>query len=205
MASAGRRRHLMKIIVLGDSGVGKTSLLVRYVKNQFSSGYKATIGADFLSHEVEVDNTLGTLQIWDTAGQERFQGLGNAFFRGSDAFVLVYDVTNPKTFENLEHWRQAFFEQSGIPDSGDFPCVLLGNKVDRTEERVVSAKRADEWARQHQCPHFEVSAKEATNVEKAFYELARIVLQNVKEDAIDEIPTETVTFKKEQDGGGCPC
>jgi Ras-related protein Rab-7A len=117
-------------------------------------------------------------------GAERFQGLGNAFFRGSDAFVLVYDVTNPKSFENLSHWRQAFFDQSGIADTGDFPCVILGNKVDRTDERVVSQKRADEWARQQQVPHHEVSAKEATNVEKAFYDLARICLENLKEDAM---------------------
>lgn len=101
---------LLKVIILGDSGVGKTSLMNQYVNNKFSEQYKATIGADFCTKDVTIDDKLVTLQIWDTAGQERFQSLGVAFFRGADACILVYDMTNPKSFESLDKWRKDFLQ-----------------------------------------------------------------------------------------------
>jgi Ras-related protein Rab-7A len=101
---------LLKVIILGDSGVGKTSLMNQYVSNRFSEQYKATIGADFLTKEVMIDDKLVTLQIWDTAGQERFQSLGVAFFRGADACILVYDMTDGKTFESLDKWKSDFLQ-----------------------------------------------------------------------------------------------
>ncbi|XP_021573009.1 ras-related protein Rab-7a isoform X2 [Carlito syrichta] len=96
-----RKKVLLKVIILGDSGVGKTSLMNQYVNKKFSNQYKATIGADFLTKEVMVDDRLVTMQIWDTAGQERFQSLGVAFYRGADCCVLVFDVTAPNTFPTL--------------------------------------------------------------------------------------------------------
>merc|ERR1712167_311499 len=95
---AARKKVLLKVIILGDSGVGKTSLMNQYVNKKFSKQYKATIGADFLTKEVLIDDKLITMQIWDTAGQERFQSLGVAFYRGADCCVLVYDVNMAKTF-----------------------------------------------------------------------------------------------------------
>ncbi|KAF0721376.1 hypothetical protein AaE_010076, partial [Aphanomyces astaci] len=92
---AHRKKVLLKVIILGDSGVGKTSLMNQYVNQKFTNQYKATIGADFLTKEIMSDEKLVTMQIWDTAGQERFQSLGVAFYRGADACVLVYDITNP--------------------------------------------------------------------------------------------------------------
>jgi len=90
---------LIKVVLLGDSGVGKTSLMERFVNHRFSQQYKATIGADFLSKDVTVEDKSVTMQIWDTAGQERYQSLGSAFYRGADACLLVYDVTDLKSFE----------------------------------------------------------------------------------------------------------
>nr|XP_034927398.1 ras-related protein Rab7-like isoform X1 [Populus alba] len=106
-----RRRTLLKVIILGDSGVGKTSLMNQYVNKKFSNQYKATIGADFLTKEVHFEDRLFTLQIWDTAGQERFQSLGVAFYRGADCCVLVYDVNSMKSFDNLNNWREEFLIQ----------------------------------------------------------------------------------------------
>ncbi|KAI8532970.1 hypothetical protein RHMOL_Rhmol11G0259400 [Rhododendron molle] len=106
-----RRRTLLKVIILGDSGVGKTSLMNQYVNKKFSNEYKATIGADFLTKEVHFEDRLFTLQIWDTAGQERFQSLGVAFYRGADCCVLVYDVNEMKSFDNLNNWREEFLIQ----------------------------------------------------------------------------------------------
>merc|ERR1719231_1596660 len=107
-----RKKVLLKVIILGDSGVGKTSLMNQYVHKRFSNQYKATIGADFLTKEVMIDDKLVTLQIWDTAGQERFQSLGVAFYRGADACILVYDITNPKSFDHLDSWRDEFLIQA---------------------------------------------------------------------------------------------
>ncbi|TFK12129.1 protein TBATA [Platysternon megacephalum] len=132
-----RKKVLLKVIILGDSGVGKTSLMNQYVNKKFSNQYKATIGADFLTKEVMVDDRLVTMQIWDTAGQERFQSLGVAFYRGADCCVLVFDVTAPNTFKTLDSWRDEFLIQASPRDPENFPFVVLGNKID-LENRQVS-------------------------------------------------------------------
>ncbi|KAL9272651.1 Ras-related protein [Drosera capensis] len=172
---ASRRRMLLKVIILGDSGVGKTSLMNQFVNQKFTNQYKATIGADFLTKEVQIDDRLFTLQvflllrcgsvavrwlyqisngisqegvlIWDTAGQERFQSLGVAFYRGADCCVLVYDVNVVKSFDNLNRWREEFLLQASPHDPENFPFVVLGNKVDVDggNSRVVSAKKAKAW------------------------------------------------------------
>ncbi len=137
-------KKTLKIVILGDSGVGKTSLMNRFSTGKFTGQYKATIGADFLSKDNVIvnDNFFGqrhlvTLQIWDTAGQERFQSLGVGFYRGADACLLVYDVTDPHSLDNLDHWRKEFLDQvgGGIQGLGDastqFPFVVVGNKIDK--------------------------------------------------------------------------
>ncbi|RMX62554.1 hypothetical protein DD238_007797 [Peronospora effusa] len=134
-----RKKVLLKVIILGDSGVGKTSLMNQYVNEKFSSQYKATIGADFLTKEIMLDDKLVTMQIWDTAGQERFQSLGVAFYRGADACVL--------SFEKLDTWRDEFLAQAGPRDSDAFPFIVLGNKVDKESERRVPKEKAHEWCR----------------------------------------------------------
>merc|ERR1712065_37013 len=125
---ASRKKVLLKVIILGDSGVGKTSLMHQYVNRKFSNLYKATIGADFLTKEILIDDRLVTMQIWDTAGQERFQSLGVAFYRGADCCVLVYDVNNSKSFDTLDSWRDEFLVQASPMDPESFPFVVIGNK-----------------------------------------------------------------------------
>ncbi|XP_027365809.1 ras-related protein Rab7 isoform X4 [Abrus precatorius] len=155
-----RKRTLLKVIVLGDSGVGKTSLMNQYVYRKFSQQYKATIGADFVTKEIQVDDKLVTLQIWDTAGQERFHSLGAAFYRGADCCVLVYDVNIHKTFDTLNNWHDEFLKQ-------------------------VTEKKAREWcASRGNIPYFETSAKEGYNVEEAFLRVAKIALENEHEQDI---------------------
>merc|ERR1712132_13889 len=125
MSSSTRKKVLLKVIILGDSSVGKTSLMNMYVNRKFNNQYKATIGADFLTKEVMVDHNgdhrLVTMQIWDTAGQERFQSLGVAFYRGADACILVYDVCNLKSFQQLDSWREEFLIQAMPRDPENFP------------------------------------------------------------------------------------
>uniref|UniRef100_A0AAZ3S3C1 RAB7a, member RAS oncogene family n=1 Tax=Oncorhynchus tshawytscha TaxID=74940 RepID=A0AAZ3S3C1_ONCTS len=184
-----RKKVLLKVIILGDSGVGKTSLMNQYVNKKFSNQYKATIGADFLTKEVMVDDRLVTMQIWDTAGQERFQSLGVAFYRGADCCVLVFDVTAPNTFKTLDSWRDEFLIQASPRDPENFPFVVLGNKID-LENRQVTTKRAQAWCQsKNNIPYFETSAKEAINVEQAFQTIARNALkQETEVELYNEFP-----------------
>eukprot|EP00127_Corallochytrium_limacisporum_P001508 Clim_evm6s62 gene=Clim_evmTU6s62 len=202
---ATRKKVLLKVIILGDSGVGKTSLMNQYVNKKFSNSYKATIGADFLTKEVMVDDRLVTMQIWDTAGQERFQSLGVAFYRGADCCVLVYDVTVPKSFESLDSWRDEFLIQASPRDPENFPFVLLGNKVDK-ENRSVSTKRAQAWAQSKgSIPYFETSAKEAIMVDEAFKQIARDALKQEADDNLysDFPDLVRVTNEPTQNDQGC--
>jgi len=193
--SANRKKVLLKIIILGDSGVGKTSLMNQYVNKKFTNQYKATIGADFLTKEVTIDDKVVTLQIWDTAGQERFQSLGVAFYRGADCCVLVYDMTQPKSFESLDSWRDEFLVQASPNDPDAFPFVVLGNKSD-LDKRKVPLAQAEKWcSSKNGIPHHDTSAANALNVEEAFMEIARRALKKEKaEDAI-YFP-ETVTINQ---------
>uniref|UniRef100_A0A0K8TQ95 Putative ras-related protein rab-7 n=1 Tax=Tabanus bromius TaxID=304241 RepID=A0A0K8TQ95_TABBR len=185
---ATRKKSLLKVIILGDSSVGKTSLMNQYVNKRFSNQYKATIGADFLTKEVVVDDRVVTMQIWDTAGQERFQSLGVAFYRGADCCVLVFDVTAPNTFKNLDSWRDEFLIQASPRDPEHFPFAVLANKIDL--ERTVSAKRAQQWCQsKNDIPFFETSAKDATNVELAFQTIAKNALaQEAEVELYNEFP-----------------
>lgn len=187
----------MKIIILGDSGVGKTSLMNQYVKKAFSNQYKATIGADFLTKEIVIEDKLVTLQIWDTAGQERFQSLGVAFYRGAEACVLVYDITNPKSFEQLDSWREEFLYQAAPADPDRFPFVVIGNKVDREAERRVSRQKALQWCKSKgstPIAYFETSAKEAVRVEGAFLEVAQLALINSAQAPEEVYVPESITL-----------
>lgn len=160
--------------------VGKTSLMNQYVHRRFNNQYKATIGADFLTKEVMIDDKVVTLQIWDTAGQERFQSLGVAFYRGADSCVLVYDITDAKSFDNLELWSDEFLVHAAPRNKETFPFVVIGNKADlASSRRQVSLKKAKAWCEERgNIPHFETSAKQAVNVEQAFLQIARNALQN---------------------------
>jgi len=180
----------------------------QYVNKKFSNQYKATIGADFLTKEVMVDDRLVTMQIWDTAGQERFQSLGVAFYRGADCCVLVYDVTMGNTFKTLDSWRDEFLIQASPRDPENFPFVVIGNKIDM-ENRAVTAKRAQQWCHgKGDIPYFETSAKEAINVEQAFQTVAKNALAQETEIEMynefpDQIKLSNDANKPRNDGCAC--
>eukprot|EP00933_Yihiella_yeosuensis_P082453 TRINITY_DN96344_c0_g1_i1.p1 TRINITY_DN96344_c0_g1~~TRINITY_DN96344_c0_g1_i1.p1 ORF type:complete len:238 (+),score=53.25 TRINITY_DN96344_c0_g1_i1:80-715(+) len=210
--SANRKKVLLKVIILGDSGVGKTSLMNQYVNKKFTNQYKATIGADFLTKEVMIDDKLVTMQIWDTAGQERFQSLGVAFYRGADCCVLVHDLTAPKTFDSMDSWRDEFLIQASPRDPDNFPFVVLGNKADLESKRKVTAARAQAWCKsKNNIPYHETSAATAQNVEVAFQEIARRALKQEHSEEQIYLP-ETLTLNSHQNltnsrpaGPDCAC
>ena len=203
---ASRKKVLLKVIILGDSGVGKTSLMNQYVNEKFSNQYNATIGSNFLTKDVIVNDQLVTMQIWDTAGQERFQSLGVAFYRGADCCVLTYDVTAPASFISLEGWKDEFLIQSSPKDPDNFPFVVLGNKVD-LENRSIPSQRAQQWCHNNNnISYFETSAKEAVNVELAFQTIAKNALAQEAEDEIyNEFPVSVLCKAEESSkpSGGC--
>lgn len=187
--SGSKRKGTLKIVIVGESGVGKTSLINQFVHKKFSKQYKATIGADLTTmKEFYVENKLMSLQIWDTAGQERFNSLGVAFYRATDACFLCYDITAEKSFDELERWRREFLQQANVKDPDNYPFIVLGNKVDREDERKVPKSKALAWCKSKgtkPIPHFEVSAKDAINVNDAFYEAA--AMASAREEAQTEV------------------
>jgi len=193
------QKSLLKVVVLGDAGVGKTSLVKQYVDGTFDELYKPTIGADFLTKDITIPN-LGQLklQIWDTAGQERFRSMAKSFYRGADACVLVYDITDIKTFENLDMWKKEFLE--GICDetsTGDFPFVVLANKADMSGDAMVNKSRAEAWCKnQSNIKLFETSALSKLNLNEAF---DAITFAAGRYETPTELPANTLVGVQELD------
>ena len=175
-----KTKSQLKIIVLGDSGVGKTSLLNRFVTSEFSQTYKATIGADFMRKEIVIEEKHISLQLWDTAGQERFQSLGSAFYRGADACILVFDITMLKTFDSIISWKQEFLNQCGPSDPNTFPFMVVGNKCDLENDRTVSIAKSNQWAREQDLPLIEASAKDNIRIEEIFMEIVKKAMKREK-------------------------
>ncbi|XP_015272497.1 PREDICTED: ras-related protein Rab-7b [Gekko japonicus] len=168
----------LKIIIVGALGVGKTSLLLRYVHKTFHEDYQTTLGASVLYKMVMVDSTPLKLQIWDTGGQERFRSMVSTFYKGSDGCVLAFDVTDRDSFESLNYWRKDFL-QKVVPAEQSFPMVVLGNKID-LKEQEVSKEEASLWCLKKNIAYFEVSAKDDINVVQAFETLSRQALSRYR-------------------------
>lgn len=174
-ASAGQEfDYLFKLLLIGDSGVGKSSLLLSFTSNTFED-LSPTIGVDFKVKYVTLGGKKLKLAIWDTAGQERFRTLTSSYYRGAQGIIMVYDVTRRETFTNLSDiWAKEIDLYSTNQD-----CIkmLVGNKVDKESERVVSKKEGINFAREYGCLFIECSAKTRTNVEQCFEELVLKILE----------------------------
>jgi len=203
------KKVLLKVIILGESGVGKTALLNHYVNNTFIETHKATIGADFMTKEMRIDDKLITLQMWDTAGQERFKSLGNSFYRGADAAILVYALNEKESFHKIDEWRSNFINLSN-EQSEDFPILLLGNKSDLDDNRQVQPAEGKNYANQHHMIHFETSARNGQNIESSITELAKKACARntapiFSADVIKELALKNDPEETEQPSAGCGC
>lgn len=174
----------LKIIFLGDSGVGKTAILNRYVNENFVSEHSTTIAVDLYLKTTFANLEKIYLQIWDTAGQERFNALTKSYFRGADCVVLVYDSSNRKSFENLSIWKQKFLEQNSTIGC-ILPLVVIGNKTD-LENVDVPFKEAEFWANNNDYPIFQTSAKSGSGINEAFFEIVKLAMERKDMLAIDE-------------------
>ncbi|CEQ40883.1 hypothetical protein JCM21900_006896 [Sporobolomyces salmonicolor] len=160
---------LFKLLLIGDSGVGKSCLLLRFADDTYTESYISTIGVDFKIRTIELEGKTVKLQIWDTAGQERFRTITSSYYRGAHGIIVVYDVTDNDTFANVKQWLQEIdrYACEGVNK------LLVGNKSDLTSKKVVEYAVAKEFADQIGVSMLETSAKNATNVEQAFLTMAK--------------------------------
>ncbi|KAL1509417.1 hypothetical protein ABEB36_004160 [Hypothenemus hampei] len=164
------KNPLLKVVILGDGGVGKSCLMNRFVSNQFDEHSFHTIGVEFLNKDLDIDGQTYTLQIWDTAGQERFKTLRTPFYRGSDICMLTYAIDDKTSFKNLELWRKEFTYYADLKENNQIPFLVVGNKSDvPREEREVSQLEMETWCNENGITScIETSAKNASNVQEAF-------------------------------------
>mmetsp|Transcript_2297 Transcript_2297/g.4916 ORF Transcript_2297/g.4916 Transcript_2297/m.4916 type:complete len:200 (+) Transcript_2297:71-670(+) len=165
---------IYKLLLIGDSGVGKSSLLVRYADGVYVDSYVSTVGVDFKIKNIDLDGRRVKLQLWDTAGQERFRTLHQGFYRGAHGIIVVYDVTDRDSFKNARHWLEEIRKYSS---DEKLPRILVGSKNDLISKQVVRCEEGQELADECGIRFVETSARNSTNVEKAFMELARTVSQ----------------------------
>eukprot|EP00027_Filamoeba_sp_ATCC50430_P001162 CAMPEP_0168561736 /NCGR_PEP_ID=MMETSP0413-20121227/11753_1 /TAXON_ID=136452 /ORGANISM="Filamoeba nolandi, Strain NC-AS-23-1" /LENGTH=201 /DNA_ID=CAMNT_0008593125 /DNA_START=89 /DNA_END=694 /DNA_ORIENTATION=+ len=165
-----RKALTYKLVLLGDAGVGKTAIAVQFVKGQFNEFTESTIGASFMNQTVTLpDETIIKFQIWDTAGQERFHSLAPMYYRGAQAAIIVYDITNKASFEKAKDWVKEL-QQQGDPN---VVVAFVGNKLDMPQARKVPADEAQKYAEENSLFFIETSAKHATNVADLFMTIAK--------------------------------
>ena len=155
----------------------------KFFNKQFTSQYRATIGADFSSQKLQIEDQTILLNIWDTAGQERFQSLGTSFFRGTDCCIVVFDITSQKSFDRLNYWISHFIDSADPPDPFNYPFIILGNKSDLVSSRQVSTQLAQKWCKCRELYYWETSAKDNTNIENVKTQAIQLALiQNKKKE-----------------------
>ena len=193
--------YKFKIVIIGESGVGKSSLLKRLCDGDFTEGISTTRGHQDRLKEIEILNRKVSLHIWDTAGQEKYRGINRMYYRGASGGILVFDLTSLDTFSKLDSWLKEFREE--IPDG---EIILVGNKIDRVEFRQVSKELAENYAKTHKMIYLETSAKTDHLVNEAFMNLSENILNNFLRRSTESVDTGhrlTKTVKTKSKSGCC--
>lgn len=177
--------YLFKVVLIGDSGVGKSNLLSRFTRNEFCLESKSTIGVEFATRSIQVDGKTIKAQIWDTAGQERYRAITSAYYRGAVGALLVYDITKGATFENVERWLKELRDHA----DANIVIMLVGNKSDLRHLRSVSTEDAQSFCEREGLSFIETSALESTNVEKAFQLILTDIYHIVSKKVLDSDDT----------------
>eukprot|EP00249_Psilotum_nudum_P005922 c19326_g1_i1 orf=642-1295(-) len=173
--------YLFKVVLIGDSGVGKSNLLSRFTRNEFSLESKSTIGVEFATRSITVDGKKIKAQIWDTAGQERYRAITSAYYRGAVGALLVYDITRHVTFENVERWLKELKDHT----DSNIVVMLVGNKSDLRHLRAVSTEDGRAFSEREGLYFMETSALESTNVENSFKEVLTQIYKIVSKKALE--------------------
>ena len=167
---------LYKVIIIGDTCVGKSNILSRYLKDEFREDSKSTVGVELGTKFLKIKGTGAKLQIWDTAGQERYRSITSSYYKGSHGCFIVYDITSETSFENVDKW----FEQAQKEASKDVSIILVGNKCDLENERKVSKEKGEEKAKNFNCPFFETSALSKIKIDDIFNEMVNNIFERTE-------------------------
>jgi len=192
---------LFKLLLIGDSGVGKTCILFRFSDDAFNTTFISTIGIDFKIKTIELRGKRIKLQIWDTAGQERFHTITTSYYRGAMGIMLVYDITNPKSFDNIAKWLRNIDEHA----NEDVEKMILGNKCDMEDKRMISRERGETIAREHGIRFLETSAKANINIDRAFLELAEAILNKQTAGQNQTENPDRVNVSRQDNKSGTKC
>ena len=203
--------QLYKIIIIGDSGVGKSNILGRYLNNEFKQETKSTVGVEFGSKKLKVSGINIKLQIWDTAGQERYRAITSAYYKGSKGCFIVYDITSTQSFDDVEKWYEEIIK---ITEKG-ISLILVGNKSDLESERKVTVEMGQNKAKNLNCPFFETSALNNTHIDTVFQTISEDIYNKSKneksldddDDDYDIVPKEekiiTINTEKPKEKSCC--
>ncbi|XP_064482356.1 ras-related protein Rab-32-like isoform X2 [Ornithodoros turicata] len=203
-----QREFLYKVLVIGELGTGKTSIIKRYVHQFFSHHYRATIGVDFALKVIHWDeNTIIRLQLWDIAGQERFGNMTRVYYKEAVGAFIVFDVTRPSTLEAVQKWKTDLDNKVHLPNGGNIPCVLLANKSDMPKEGIVNNPAAmDAFCREHNFTGwFLTSAKENLNIDEATRFLTKQILCVEKDSNIERSDEDAVRLDERPPIARRPC
>ena len=186
----------IKIITLGDPCAGKTSLIIKFIDNKFTGNFVTTMNFD-LKHKVITlkDGTEAKLMIFDTAGQERFRSLSENYIKKANGILLVYNISERVSFQNIENWMESIKE-----NSNGIPTILIGNKSDLNDERAVSFEEGNQKAQEFGCPFYETNCKNGDNIDKCFVELAELVYEKIgkKSSQNDRLKLRKNAFKRKK-------
>ena len=175
--------YIFKLILIGNSCVGKSSIIQRYIQKTFNDEYTCTIGVDFFMKTLDINDNLIKLQLWDTAGTEKFKSITTGYYRGANAAFVVFDLTSRISFDSVSEWIQNYYNYSN-PNS-EKNVVLIGNKSDLKENREISDEEINKFAINNNIKYFETSAKNGNNIEECFYYIAEKLMKDMKEKGED--------------------
>ncbi|WUR02460.1 Ras-related protein RAB1A [Vairimorpha necatrix] len=202
MSSESECKYLFKFILIGTSGVGKTCLMTRFADEIYESNQASTIGVDFKIKTINLNNTKIKLQIWDTAGQERFRAIVSNYYRGAHGILVVFDMTNKDSFISLDEWINEIKKNT----KESVEIMILGNKIDKEEEIVVSEKEIEEFLEKHKIKKecfIKTSAKENIQVNSAFESLAGRLMGKFEGSTFDNSKKEGFSLRSTENGGKC--
>eukprot|EP00331_Platyophrya_macrostoma_P003503 CAMPEP_0176424454 /NCGR_PEP_ID=MMETSP0127-20121128/10845_1 /TAXON_ID=938130 /ORGANISM="Platyophrya macrostoma, Strain WH" /LENGTH=213 /DNA_ID=CAMNT_0017805511 /DNA_START=32 /DNA_END=673 /DNA_ORIENTATION=+ len=200
--------YLFKLLLIGNSGVGKSCMLMRYSENSFTTNFFNTIGVDFKIKSIVLDQKNVKLQIWDTAGQDRFRTITCSYYKGAQGIMIVYDITDKESFDSVKGWMSEIekYAQENVIK------ILVGNKSDMGDKRRVTFEEGQEFARQNGMSFFETSAKSSTNVDLAFQTIAKTIMDKVNVGGgtkdkggvkLKDLRQDPPKSKDNNGGGGC--
>ena len=195
---------LFRVVTIGETAVGKTSIINRLINNQFSNHENPTIGGNFLMRYENINDIQVELQIWDTAGQEKYRSLSPIYCRDASAGILVFDITNKETFQKLDNWHQIFTDVAGQ----DAILYVVANKCDLVGEEQVQREDAEKWAKEKESPIYFTSAKNGDNIKQLFHDIAEHLVATKMKDMTDpsasvQTNSQSRKFETGKSGGCC--